>query len=566
MGSSSSATALQLLRKDLAQQKAARTTPLLQKAVEAIKAHRPEKASELALEALQIDERSGIGWHILAIAQEGRGDFVSSLQCYEAALALLPDEPEILINLGRLAFRMNMFETSEKLLRLFLVRSPDHTEGVNNLALSIRAQERLDEAIELLQQFLSRRPTHANIWNSLGSMVGERGDIENAAIFYREALRLDPGIARARYNLGNLWLTVGDAEQAIEEVEAARRSPMAADEKAMMTMTLGLAQLMLGRSPEGWVNYEARHDINFPNGTVFAVSGPRWASGDEIAGKSLLVIGEQGLGDEVLYGSLLPDVIERLGPEGALTLAVEPRLVSLFARSFPGARVEPHKTVETGGRTIRLIPGLEGGGFGIELWVPIGSLVQDLRPTLDSFPRAGGFLKPAPERVEHWRRLLSAAPGPKVGLLWKSAVLAGGRQRFFSPFDAWEPVLRTPGVTFVNLQYGDCEAEIRLAQDRFGVEIWNPPGIDLKQDLDDVTALASALDLVIGFSNATFNLAAGAGVPAWLISASGAWTALGSDRYPWYPQVRLYRPEAFGEWGPVLGKVASDLGGAFPPA
>ena len=567
MGSSSSATALQLLRKDLAQQKLARTTPLLQKALEAIKGHHPEKASELALEALQIDERSGIGWHILAIAQEGRGDFVSSLQCYEAALALLPDEPEILINLGRLAFRMNMFETSEKLLQHFLVRSPDHAEGVNNLALAIRAQERLDEAIELLQRFLAKFPTQANIWNSLGSMVGERGDMENAAIFYREALRLDPRIARARYNLGNLWLTIGDAEQAIEEVSAARQNPLAADEKAMMTMTLGLAQLMLGRSPEGWVNYEARHDINFPNGTLFAISGPRWTSGTEIAGKSLLVVGEQGLGDEVLYASLLQDVIERLGPEGALTLAVEPRLVSLFSRSFPVARVEPHKTVESGGRTVRLIPTLEGGGFGIELWAPIGSLVQDFRPTLDSFPKTGGFLKPDPDRVEHWRRLVpSTQTGPKVGLLWKSAVLSGGRHRFFSPFEAWEPVLRTPGVTFVNLQYGDCEDEIRLAREKFGVEIWNPPGIDLKKDLDDVTALACALDLVIGFSNATFNLAAAAGVPTWLISGVGAWTALGTDRYPWYPQVRLYKPEAYGMWGPVLDKVAGDLGAAFPPA
>ncbi|MCA6333413.1 MAG: hypothetical protein IM664_02250, partial [Phenylobacterium sp.] len=89
--------------------------------------------------------------------------------------------------------------------------------------------------------------------------------------------------------------------------------------------------------------------------------------------------------------------------------------------------------------------------------------------------------------------------------------------------------------------------------------IWNPPGIDLKQDLDDVTALSCALDLVIGFSNATFNLAAAAGAPAWLIAPKGVWTPLGTDRYPWYPQVRLYQTAAYAEWAPVMAKIAADL-------
>jgi hypothetical protein len=146
-----------------------------------------------------------------------------------------------------------------------------------------------------------------------------------------------------------------------------------------------------------------------------------------------------------------------------------------------------------------------------------------------------------------------------VGLLWKSAVLTGGRKRFFSTFEAWEPVLRTPGIVFVNLQYGDCEAELQWARERYGVEIWNPPGIDLKQDLDDVTALSCALDLVVGFSNSTFNLAAAAGAPSWLISAKGAWTPLGTDRYPWYPQVRRYSSVAHAEWEPVLERIAADL-------
>jgi len=190
----------------------------------------------------------------------------------------------------------------------------------------------------------------------------------------------------------------------------------------------------------------------------------------------------------------------------------------------------------------------------------MASLLGEFRGRVEDFPQRAGYLQPAPERVSYWREVLASAPaGPKVGLLWKSGVLTRGRGRFFSPFEAWEPVLRTPGVTFVNLQYDDCAAEMQLARERYGVEIWNPPVIDLKQDLDDVTALSCALDLVIGFSNANFNLAAAAGGPAWLIAPKGVWTPLGTDRYPWYPQVRLYQTAAYAEWEPVMAKIAADL-------
>lgn len=564
MGSSASPNSLRLLRKTLAEQKTHRISGVLDRAVQDIKRHRLDSAATLALEALQIDERCGVGWHILAVAQEGRGDFVTSLSCYEAALALMPEDPEILVNLGRLGFRMGMFETTEKILRIFLSRVPLHAEGVNNLALAIRAQDRAPEAIEYLRNFLAQHPGYANLWNSLGSMVSDNGDPENAEVFYREALRLDPGLARARYNLGNLWINLGDPEAALKEIEDALKRPISADEKAMMNLTRGLAQITMGRLADGWKNYEARNDLNFPDGTYFAMEGPRWKPGLPLEGKSLLLVAEQGLGDEVLFGGILPDVLGRLGPGGSLTLAVEPRLVSLFARSFPSARVEPHRTVNASGRTIRLVPNLEKGGAGLDYWSPLGSCLPEFRPDLESFPDRRGYLVPDPERVAHWRHVLDSAPaGPKVGLLWKSAILTGGRNRYFSPFDAWEPVLRTKGPVFVNLQYGDVEEELRMARERFGVEVWNPPGIDLRQDLDDVAALSSAMDLVIGFSNATFNLAAATGTHAWLISAKGAWTPLGTDRYPWYPQVRLYQPDAYAKWGPVLETIAADLGREF---
>jgi hypothetical protein len=157
--------------------------------------------------------------------------------------------------------------------------------------------------------------------------------------------------------------------------------------------------------------------------------------------------------------------------------------------------------------------------------------------------------------------LKTAPAGRKVGLLWKSAVGRDSRHRYFSPFAAWAPVLAQPGVTFVNLQYGDCAEELAAAKRDFGVDIWTPPGIDLKQDLDDVAALCCALDLVVGFSNATLNIAGACGVPTFLISTPGAWPRLGETKaYPWYPKTQIFLPPGFGEWGPVMDEVAAALG------
>jgi hypothetical protein len=128
-----------------------------------------------------------------------------------------------------------------------------------------------------------------------------------------------------------------------------------------------------------------------------------------------------------------------------------------------------------------------------------------------------------------------------------------------SPFDQWKPVLAIPGVTFVNLQYGDCAEELEAARRDLGVEIWQPPGIDLKQDLDDVAALCAALDLVMGPSNATSCLAGAGGAPLWLLSTPGAWPMLGTQRYPWYPQARVFLPPTLGQWEPAMTAMAAAL-------
>jgi hypothetical protein len=278
--------------------------------------------------------------------------------------------------------------------------------------------------------------------------------------------------------------------------------------------------------------------------------------GDVLAGKRLLVVGEQGLGDEIMFAGMLPDVIEALGPGGTLSLAVAPRLVELFQRSFPQSLVSAPDTASAGGRPLRTAPLAPGE---IELWAPMGSLAQRFGSDLASFDRPPGYLRPDPGKADAWRRALATLGGrPKIGLSWKSMKTSGDRLKQYPSFEAWERLLAVPGVSFVNLQYGDCAAEIERAG-ALGVEIWQPPGLDLTDDIDGAAALSAAVDLVIGVGNASTNLAAAVGVPVWISAAPFAWPRLGAEHYPWFPRTKVFAAERFGDWGPVVAALAAAL-------
>jgi tetratricopeptide (TPR) repeat protein len=558
MGDVRSQGGLSRLNQAVAELKAMTVAPLLHQAVQAIGREDAKTAAELAIKVLQHDERNGLAWHALAIAREMSGDFKNSIKAYEAALELLPDHIDIANDLGRLAYRLGQKPLAAQLIMTYLQSKPDCRHGANNLACILRDLHDYAGAIRVLQSAIQANLDDATLWNTLGTVMGAQGDSDNALIFFNEALRLDPGFAKARYNRGNVRLEYRDVEGALEDCEAAMEAAVIPTDKAMMALARSSILLCAGRIGEGWDGYESRLDPNFADVTHFRFQQERWTPETDLAGRSLLLVGEQGLGDEVMFANYLNDLLDALGPDGKLALALEPRLVPLFQRSFPTVNVGPHATYKIDGHTFRVAPFAEDDP-SIELWAPLASPLRRFRRSLEDFPARTDYLKPDPARVEHWRAQLAALPGRKVGLLWKSLKLDGARLREFSPFEQWRPVLATPGVQFVNLQYGECEAELAQAREQLGVDFWQPPGIDLKNDLDDLAALTSALDLVLGPANATSNIAAACDAPVWFVSTPIGWPRLGTDRYPWYPQIRVFIPDRFGEWGQVMRETADAL-------
>jgi tetratricopeptide (TPR) repeat protein len=564
-GDSASGDAVKRLRTELGALKAA-ALPHLKRALSLISAKDYDGARIAAEKAVERDPSLIHAWHLLAIAREHLNDWPGALEAYERGLSLDPTNPPIANDLGRLASKMEMYPQAEALFRHYLSFRPFAPESSNNLAGVLREQMRYDEAIEVLKPAIGAHPDKVMLWNTLGTVLEDMGDVEQASVFYGEALRLNPDEAKARYNLSNTLFALGRREEAIAECRQAIAGSKTPEDSTTMRFALAAMLLAQGELGEGWDCYTARLEPTYCDPLHFLTTRPRWEPGMDIEGRHLLLIGEQGLGDEILFANPLDDVIAALGPGGRLSLAVTDRLVPLFERSYPRAVVGAHASMRTGGKSVRGAPFIKDWAT-VDLWAPLGEATRQFRRQVAAYPhRPEGFMQADPARIAHWRKALADLPGKRVGLLWTSMLINSTRYRYFAPFDAWEPILRTPGVTFVNLQYGDCREAIAKVKSEFGVEIVQPEGIDLKNDLDDVAALACALDLTVGFSNASFNLAAATGAPAWLLTLPDAWARLGEDAYPWYSQVRAFWPAVSGDWPPLMQEVAQALTDFAAPA
>ncbi len=558
LGDAGSSEALKALQAHTSRIKHIDTLVLLKEALVRFKIGDWKGGGDCALQALHVDEKCGETWHVLGIARDKCGDTATALTCYETALRLKPEDVVIANDLGRLALRMNQPDMAEKFFRFFLARCPGHVEAINNLATTLREASRYDEAIELLKSAIQDNQTDPQLWNALGTVVNAQGDMATASIFYAEALKYDPDNVHAIYNYGNAIAVLGDTQAGLGYL--LRALPMFTDAMNIHTCKLSIAfcYLVLGDYEQGWAWYEARTKDDTPERMTYIIPRPRWQHREDVRGKHLFVSAEQGLGDEIMFASILPDLIEEIGPQGSLTIGVEPRLVPLFEKGFPTATITRHHTTLHKGLPVRLFPEITNWE-AFDAWAIMGDFLSRYRRSEQDFPKSNVFFRPDPERVAYWKAILNGLNGkPKIGLLWKSLIRHSRRDRYYSPFAQWKDILAVPGIQFINLQYGDTADEMAEAA-AMGLDIWTPPGIDLKNDLDDLSALCVAMDCILGPANATCNIAGAAGTSVWMVSPHNSWNSLGTDYFPWYPTTRVFFTPSLTDWSQVMGEMRDAL-------
>jgi Flp pilus assembly protein TadD len=477
------------------------------------------------------------------------------MAAYEAAVALDPTDPELLKALARLASRLDMHDLAVKLWRHLAAVEPERSETVAGHAQALIAAGRFSDAIDVLKAGLAAHPAEPRLWTTLGLCLTYAGRAVEAQTFFDEAVRLAPDLASGRYNRGLAWADLGRLDEAEADFRRALALSRSGSERATIEFSLATLALARGDLAAGWALYERRLSPDWPRSVDFAGAGPRLEPGPSVAGRRVLVLAEQGLGDEVMFANAVPDLLDEIGPEGRLVLAVDARLVELFQRSFPRAEVCAHATPRVGLRPLRQ-PRTPAAGR-IDGWMPLASLAQRYRGDITAFPRAA-YLTPDPARVAHWAAWLGDGR-PAVGLTWRRGKASGESQRRAPPLSDWVGLLQTPGVQFVNLQYGDCAEDLaRLAQ-MSGVEIRQPPGLDIKDDIDDLAALCAALDAVAAIQNATSVLAGACGTPVVFVAGADSWFQLGEAQPPWFAQARFCPAESFADWSPALAAATGEV-------
>lgn len=465
--------------------------------------------------------------------------FAEAEQVLRAFLADNPSHPEARRLLANTLHRQGRLADAEIIYRDILRAAPADAQTALQFAEALVDNSKLDEAEAVLVELRQASPTNADVATTLGRVLELRGNLEGAVALHNEALIFNPRSENAYLNRGTAKRFAGDFEGALADYNEAISlkpgfSPAIANR--------GLTYLILGRLQDAWPSYRSR--IRALNGAPDLSADKPW-DGSPLDGKRVFVWLEYGLGDEILFASLLPELLEKVSH---CTVACSPRLRSLFQRSFPRARiVAMGETIEE--------------DFDVRL--PLTDVAQLLRPTLSSITPHNGYLTPDASVVEGLRaRYMCEGNGRLIGLSWRSASGPAGRFKSI-PLAEFADLLRLPGATFVSLQYGDCAEDIERLARETGCTIIHDPAVDTAGDLDRFAAQVAAMDLVISVSNTTVHVAGAMGRPVFALVPTGPgahWYWFhGRTDTPWYPSVRLFRQEQRMDWQKPLASIKSEF-------
>lgn len=478
-----------------------------------------------------------------ALGSDGRTD--PSADALGRALALSPDNAAAWTTLGNVLSARGVPEHAERRHRRAVTVAPGLLPAWDNLGVVLTRLGRVAEAGACHDRVLAADPFFLPAWINRADAMRRQGMMAAARRSLRMALVLAPDDIDAVCNLTRL--IVSDQERPLTDPWMDRASRLAPS-SPIAAFNRGVALLAEGRLRDGWEGYDARFLADAIRSATPDPGCPPWM-GEPLNGRTLFVWGAQGIGDQFMFATTLPDVILRTAPTGTersgrVVIAVESRLVSLFRRSFPGASVVVDDAAAP---------------RGADHHAALCSLPRWTRNHLSDFPAGGAWMRPDPDRVALWGERLATLPaGLRVGLSWRSGLLTGDRRDEYTALEAWAPLFAPSGPTVVNLMYG-AEDEIAAFEARRGARLHRWPDLDPRDDLEGLAALIANLDLVIAPATSVGEMAGALGVPVWRFGKRGSWTTLGTAVRPWFPTMRLFTPRQ-GEGVDVLpARIVAEL-------
>jgi tetratricopeptide (TPR) repeat protein len=506
---------------------------LLEAALEQHRAGELVLAEHLYRQVIDAEPNNAHAWHLLGALAGDQGDAALAIECLNKAIRLAPTEAIPYYNLGRVFQRQEKMQDAVSCYLQALKLKPDYVEACGNLGLSLEKLGQLEAAESWLRRGVDLNLERAEGYYKLGTFLRTHGRYDEAIACLRRTLDLDPSYADAQNNLGNCFLCQYRLDEALE----CFRKAIALDPNSIAHWNQAALLLLKGDFEHGWPEYEWR----FPKGAVKLqeVPGERW-NGQNVEGKTVLLLAEQGLGDTIQFVRYAR-LVQRL--DARVILGCQQPLVKLL-QGFCGVG---HLLTE--GQTPP----------AFDYYTPLLSLPRIFGTTLSSIPADTPYLFADPSLISMWQSRLASLSGFRIGVNWRGRTGLDQSTVRDIPLELMASLAEVPGIQLISLQKGPGEKDLKARGDL--------PIIDLG-DFDtnhgafmDTAAIMKNLDLVITSDTAVPHLAGALGVPVWIaLPFLPEWRwLLNRSESPWYPSMRLFRQKAPGCWKGVFEEISTEL-------
>ncbi len=541
----------------------------MQEAVGLHRAGRLREADKLYARVLKAAPSHFDALHLSGLCKAQNGQMGEAYRLIAAALKVNARAPEAWLNFANVLHALKRDGEALDALDRALALRPDDANALENRGNALLSLGRPPEALASFDAALARDARRPGALIGRGSARAALGQLNEALADFDAALMLAPGHPSALYNRGNALFALGRYAPALAAFDAAHKAapqhPQALNNRGRALQALdrhreavesfdkalalqkdyadahsnrALSLLTLGELRSGFAEYEWRWRRSGMSDTRRNYRGPLWLGEYPLGGKTILLHAEQGLGDTIQFARYVP-LLARAGAK--VVLEVQPVLKVLFA-TLPGA-LSVHARGEP-------LP-------AYDVHCPLGSLPLAFKTTPDTVPLDIPYLQADEARIAKWRPALEALPGKRVALAWAgNPAHPNDRNRSLAP-ELLEPLLALDGVSFVSLQPDlrerDREWLARHPQVRsLGNEL---------ADFADSAALLSLCDLTLAVDTALVHLAGALARPFWVLlpfAPDWRWVSPAGTS-PWYPQARLFRQQALGDWTSVIANVCEAL-------
>jgi len=516
----------------------------LDMAIRMYDARQLDEAQQQCMEILAKDVHSAECLNLLGLVLYNKGHLETAAKMVHRALAIKKNYGYH-FNLGLIHEAQHQYDDAISEYRKAERLKTNFVDANYNLGSILARMGRIDEAVTYLKRTIVLDPSFAKAHCNLGGILQRQRKYEAAIAHLDKALAFDPNLADAHNNKGLALQALGEYQRSLVSYDKALAiNPQFADAQFNRAMLL----LLHANYSYGWIGYEARWQLNIYNTKKRNYVQPLW-NGEELENGRLYLWGEQGVGDEIMFAGLIPDLMLT---KSDVVLECDARLQPLFARSFPEIDVVARETQHL--EQLHSCPAQD-----VIAHLPTGSLAPLLRADDAAFAKTTSpYLKADPGICETFR----ARYGRKkmlVGLAWHSKNKDTGFQRSID-LSHFAPLFNQPNIDWISLQYGDHD-ELRYQAAEAALPLHIDRSVDQFVDIDRFAAQVSALDLVITIDNSTAHLAAALGSPVWLLLPAvpeWRWLLERSD-CPWYPTMRLFRQSTASDWSTVIARVAEEL-------